>query len=219
MALQSLFGDDEHTGADGPYTRLMRVRKWMYLSSGVLALLVYDLYSPDDMKRIIPPLDVPVWLIGQAVLIGLLYLLLQFSLLSFQLMTTYDIILRERLKFRRLEELNAARVRLKEASDEHQADVSARRAMIEEQLADNDSTRRVLEGDERVVRRAINEFQRELRAREERRDEARIDEAHHRSNSEADGPRIIDLSSTEDPRELNRLESQLSAFRTETGGE
>ena len=128
MALQILFGDDEHTASDGPYSRLMKVRKWMYLSSGALLLLAHGLYSEDKLATLFTPVRFPSWLLGPALASGLMYLLVQYGLLAIQLRTTYDIALKERLRFRRVEELASAQLRVDSARERVTARLSELRA-------------------------------------------------------------------------------------------
>lgn len=117
MAFQILFGADEHTAKDGPYTRLMSTRKWIYVSSALAIVLISGLYDEAAAKALLKVVALPTWLIAPAVAFGLLYLLAQYALLLGQLWVSYDIVMGERLAFRRADELNAAKQRVKEASE------------------------------------------------------------------------------------------------------
>lgn len=116
MALQIFFGADEHTAKDGPYARLMSTRKWIYLSSALAILLVSGLYDERAVKAALKVIAVPVWLLAPAVATGLLYLLVQYGLLIRQLWVSYDIVMGERLAFRRADELAIAKQKVKDAS-------------------------------------------------------------------------------------------------------
>jgi hypothetical protein len=95
--LQSVFGDDEHTASEGTYQRLMKTRKWLYLTSALAIVMSQGLYDEEAAKALLQVVAAPEWLIRGAVKIALGYLLLLYSLLFLQLATTYDIIWRERL--------------------------------------------------------------------------------------------------------------------------
>lgn len=141
MALQILFGADEHTAKDGPYARLMSTRKWIYLSSALAIMFAADLYDQAAAKGLIRVFDLPLAVISPAVLIGLLYLLLQYGLLIGQLAVSYDIIMDERLAFRRAEEIADAQDRVKLAREA---------ALKRRQEQDQALIRAVIEASERV---------------------------------------------------------------------
>ncbi len=113
--------------------RLLRVRKWLYLSSGIILVLDYGLYSAQALATAFPAVQFPGWLISQAAFAGLAYLLALYALLSHQLWKTYDIVLDERLTFRRLEEFEQARSRIVKAVENE----VARRRSIESNLVDS----------------------------------------------------------------------------------
>lgn len=110
--LQIIFGDDEHTAADGPYSRVLKTRKWVYLSAAVATLLSTRLYDAEAANALLKVIDVPWWLLSKATLAGGFYLLVQYGLLGRQLHSVYDLVLEERLTFRRAEELRNAQDRL-----------------------------------------------------------------------------------------------------------
>lgn len=118
MALQVLWGADDHTAQDGPYTRLMKTRKWIYLSAIFSILLAAGHYDEAAVKPLLRVVSAPTALIVPAVLAGLIYLLIQYGLLLRQLLSCYDIIMDERLHFRRAEDLGKAKDRLRLAKDE-----------------------------------------------------------------------------------------------------
>ena len=115
MALQILFGDDEHTAADGPYLRVMKVRKWLYISSAIAIIFASGQYHAEKMAELFAPVTLPDWLLEPALAIGLVYLLAQYGLLIWQFRATYDLMLKERLRFRRVDDLKSAQLRIDEA--------------------------------------------------------------------------------------------------------
>jgi len=113
--LQILFGDDEHTAIDGPYQRLMKTRKWVYISAAAATVITLRLYNPAALPDALKFIQLPAWLIGKALIGGLTYLVFQYAFLAIQLGVTYDIVLGERLSSRRGEQIEAARKRFSEA--------------------------------------------------------------------------------------------------------
>jgi hypothetical protein len=110
--LQVIFGDDEHTAADGPYVRLMKTRKWIYLTSAASLLLAHQYVDAKALHDLIKIVDVPPHYIGIALTVALTYLTFQYSMIFAQLLSVYDIVLTERFRFRREDELAAARSRV-----------------------------------------------------------------------------------------------------------
>jgi hypothetical protein len=106
--LQVIFGDDEHTAADGPYVRVLKTRKWLYILSILALTISFDLYDDQAAKEILQFVRLPSKVMAVSVTSGLTYLSIQYVLLLMQLWTTYDIVLDERLTFRRADELAAA---------------------------------------------------------------------------------------------------------------
>lgn len=131
---QIIFGDDEHTAVDGPYSRLMKTRKWLYLTSAIALILSFRLYDEEAAGDILRVVELPWWLISQAALGGLIYLSMQYGLLVRQLLSSYDIILAERLAFRRAEDLAKAQERLdnqrRKVIDDYEAGIVAQRAEV-----------------------------------------------------------------------------------------
>lgn len=133
MALQVFFGDDEHTAKDGTYSRILRARKWLYLSAAVATILALGLYDAEAAEAALKVISLPGWLLSQAIAAGLAYLLIQYGLLLFQLAVTYDLVLSERLAFRRADELSAATDRVMRARDEFvSADTNFREKAVAE---------------------------------------------------------------------------------------
>ncbi|NWE54093.1 hypothetical protein [Brevundimonas sp. P7753] len=108
MSIVAAFGDDDHTAADGPYSRVMKVRKWLYIFGACAFLLSFDLYDAEALKSLVRIITLPSWLLIQTVASGVVYLLFQYLLLCAQLWRTYDIVLGERLAYRRADELARA---------------------------------------------------------------------------------------------------------------
>lgn len=117
MALQILFGDDEHTAKDGPYSRVLKTRKWIYVSAALAALIYMDLYRPDYAAELLGVVRLPPRLLAGTLLAGGAYLIIQYLLLLYQLWVSYDIILSDRLTFRRADELQRAQDRVRAAYD------------------------------------------------------------------------------------------------------
>ena len=113
--LQLIFGDDEHTASEGPYSRVMKTRKWLYMGSIALIAIGSGLYNENAATEALKFINIPTTMLKTGLIIGLTYLLIQYALLVFQLITTYDITLSERFTSRRSEELQAARERLRAA--------------------------------------------------------------------------------------------------------
>lgn len=109
MPFQVLFGDDEHTAKDGPYARMMKTRKWLYVSSAMaiaLSLRLYDDKAAEDLLKVI---ELPWAVVANVVIGGLSYMLIQYGFLTGQLVTSYDITFKEKMVFRREGELANAR--------------------------------------------------------------------------------------------------------------
>lgn len=115
MALSVIFGDDEHTAADGPYNRLLKARKWLYVSAAIATALSSNIYQPSAIVEVIKIVAMPVWFLGPAMVGVLAYLLIQYTLLYVQLRAVYDIVLKERFVFRRADELSKARLAIGDA--------------------------------------------------------------------------------------------------------
>lgn len=123
--LQIIFGDDEHTAADGPYARLMKTRKWLYLSSAASLAVSGGLYNEPAATALVKIVKLPTSIIAPSLVIGIVYLLVQYTSLIGQLISTYDIVLTDRFTFRRSDELASARERVSEARKQLNSSVSA----------------------------------------------------------------------------------------------
>lgn len=107
--LQIIFGDDEHTAAEGPYSRVMKTRKWLYVLSSASLAVSLGLYNPKQTTELLKVISLPQDVVGWALSIAVLYLGVQYIFLVIQLIATYDIVLVERFKSRREDELSRAR--------------------------------------------------------------------------------------------------------------
>lgn len=123
--LQVIFGDDEHTAAEGPYARLLKTRKWLYFSSVATFVVAWGLYDETALQKAMGFIKLPATTLLGGLSFGLAYLLFQYVLLVVQLLATYDIILAERFTFRRADELARARDRALQARKSYQEALSA----------------------------------------------------------------------------------------------
>ena len=122
--LQVIFGDDEHTAAEGPYVRVLKTRKWLYLISLASVAVGSSLYDPKATKDLLKIVSLPTHTLEIALALGIFYLGLQYLLLVGQLISTYDIVLDERLTFRRAEELASATDRENTARKDYEASLA-----------------------------------------------------------------------------------------------
>lgn len=112
--LQIIFGDDEHTASDGPYARVMKTRKWLYLSSAASLMISMGFYDASSATALVKVVKLPTSLMAPALAYGVTYLLIQYIFLIGQLISTYDIVLNDRFIFRRADELVSASDRMKD---------------------------------------------------------------------------------------------------------
>lgn len=111
MTLSQFFGDDEHTASDGVYFRLLKSRKWLYLTSIIASLHTIGSINYDAITKITAGLLAATsdhaWI---GLIIGLITLTAQYVLLIIQGFFSYPSIVRERLaknsneSFRKLDE-------------------------------------------------------------------------------------------------------------------
>lgn len=95
---QILWGDDEHTGADGAYVRVLRSRKWIYLAAAFTVLHSYHAVDFSALGQLLKGvLKIPAWMATLSLLSGLGYLLAQYSLLLVQFGSAYKSIISNRL--------------------------------------------------------------------------------------------------------------------------
>jgi hypothetical protein len=115
MGLPSLFGDDEHTAADGPYVRVMKSRKWLYIISALVLMFGFRLYDEAGAKALLKFATIPAKVVVPALVVAGIYMLVQYIMLSAQLYVTYDIVLSDRLTFRRADEIAKMSAQVSEA--------------------------------------------------------------------------------------------------------
>ncbi|MEG8039206.1 hypothetical protein QP166_07535 [Sphingomonas sp. LR60] len=103
----------------------MKTRKWLYLSSATLSIVHGGLYNEKAASSLLKFVKAPTSVVEPALAIGVAYLLLQYSLLVGQLLSTYDIVISDRFIFRRSDDLTSARDRIKEATSQLQSSINA----------------------------------------------------------------------------------------------
>ncbi|MFD3262620.1 hypothetical protein [Phenylobacterium ferrooxidans] len=118
---QVLWGDDEHTAAEGIYVRLMKARKWLLGSAAIALILAHGFVEPEAVDALLKVVRTPLWAMKQTAFLGLVYMLAQFMLLCLPLVNTYHFVLEERLGARQesdLEQLRAFIETLQQTADE-----------------------------------------------------------------------------------------------------
>lgn len=119
MNLSNLLGDDEHTAADGPYKRVMKTRKWVYISATIAILIAGGRYHEEGGNKVLLGVfSLPDFVFAAAMIAGLLYLVPLYLILVAQLRDVYSAVLDERLADQRLERLRDAIKRQLGASEE-----------------------------------------------------------------------------------------------------
>lgn len=127
MQISGFFGGDDHTGQDGPYSRMLKCRKWIYLSALGILIISHGLYDQAGLKQLLPFLNVPREAVYASSALGGSYLVLQYLMLADQFRVSHDIIIKERFRHRKEAELD----RLNDAMRETQGTLdmtSAQRA-------------------------------------------------------------------------------------------
>lgn len=113
--LHVVWGDDEHTSIDGPYARLMKARKWIYILSLTGLVIEFGLYNEAATEALIRVVDAPASLIRGLVVLGLVYLMAQYAMLAVQLGTAYQAVLNMRFEHQRQNDVQAATDQVKQA--------------------------------------------------------------------------------------------------------
>lgn len=98
LSLTAAFGDDEHTATEGPYVRMLRIRKWIFLFSFVIIGVVVGMYDENAAARAFPVLNISKDAIILSASLSLFYLTIQYNSLLVQVGSTYDIILKARFE-------------------------------------------------------------------------------------------------------------------------
>lgn len=105
MPLTVFLGADDHTDKDGPYSRLIKCRKWIYATSVILVLNYRNLIDYDALNLLVSYIRIPQTLIMSTTLAASIYLISQYTLIFFQLIKTHPALMEERLGARRKEEI------------------------------------------------------------------------------------------------------------------
>lgn len=118
LEVGSLLSDDEHTASDGPYVRVLKARRWLYLVTAVATLHHYRHIHYSAISKISGGLlEVADWIVTNAIHVVLFILTIQFALLCFQLMLSYETILATRLINNKNEAYERERERVKAAQN------------------------------------------------------------------------------------------------------
>lgn len=103
------FSDDEHTATDGPYARLLKSRKWLWLSS-VLAIAAGHhrivAVRIEDVLQGVLRIDASV--IFWATFVPLVVSTIQYALILWQNVATYDLTIQARFQKRQSEAIDLA---------------------------------------------------------------------------------------------------------------
>lgn len=118
---QVFFGDEEFTAADGPFKRLLAIRKWMYLATCVVVLERANGIDFARLSKIVQFLTVSESLAHPVIVTGFFYLAVTYVVLLIQVGSVYDWILEDRLKLRDDERHKLQRDRLAQARTELEA--------------------------------------------------------------------------------------------------
>lgn len=119
MNLPNLLADDEHTAADDPYKRVMKTRKWVYISATVAILIAGGRYHEEGGNKVLLGVfSLPDFVFAAGMIAGLGYLMPLYLILVSQLRDVYSAVLDERLADQRLERLRDAIKRQASASEE-----------------------------------------------------------------------------------------------------
>jgi len=209
MNFQLLLGDDEHTAADGAYVRVMKARKWIYVSAGIATLYYLGLLQLEELNAWLTFVELPNWLASQVIFAGLIYATVQYVFLTGQLTTCYDLVLTERMKFRRADALDAASERVEDArrqiqkresdhlsfvDQHHQVALSERDRLKDEyqrridQLSNvtDETLRRALTDEVTSLRKTINEVEVELHRLSTERSRRPIDDIDRQLREQMD---------------------------------
>jgi hypothetical protein len=81
---QTLFDDDSLTAADGPYLRLMRMRKWLFLTATLLVSVKYGWLSMPDLAKFLQFIQIPRGVALGGLQVSAIYLLVIFGASSWQ---------------------------------------------------------------------------------------------------------------------------------------
>lgn len=116
--LQTFFGDDEHTAADGPYIRIMRARKWLLGTAALAIAFNMQLLDLAAITNLIKILKLSEHIFKITLITTIIYLSVQYSIIAIQVAVVYDIIISDRMRSRRDEEIRIAQARLDDSRKE-----------------------------------------------------------------------------------------------------
>lgn len=171
MSVSALFGDDEHTARDDPYTRLMKTRKWLYLFSALLFMAHMRIYVQSGLSEIIPFIRLGNDTLMHASLFGGAYMAFIYVLLANQYRKTHDIIMTERLTFRKDENVAEARNNIEQAEQKRGELI---KSLIEDADVKIENNKSILDRIERSIRSLEGEI--DVSYTIEREAEARLHE-------------------------------------------
>lgn len=135
MSFQLFFDADQHTAAEGPYARVMKTRKWIYISSTLGALVCAGHYRPaGSLKVTLDSFLIPTNTLAFGLFLSLFYMLAQYVILALQLKVVYSDVLDERFTNQRTERLNEATQKLARAAEERASWISQRNLTRKQQL-------------------------------------------------------------------------------------
>lgn len=109
---QNFFGDDEHTAADGPYSRVMKTRKWLCFTAAISTMFNLNLINTSKFSEVFKIFSMKNDVIMWSLFGANTYLLIIYAALCFQLVVVYDLILADRLRFRKDEEIANAQAKV-----------------------------------------------------------------------------------------------------------
>jgi hypothetical protein len=110
------FGDDELTATDGSYVRLLRTRKWLYLSAAMAVLNVGGHLDVRAVSKLTGnAVELSSLAISIVILAGFALTSIQYGLLISQTRLIYDLVLAKRFSTSRREELDRLRKALNES--------------------------------------------------------------------------------------------------------
>jgi hypothetical protein len=114
--------DDEHTASDGPYARVLKARKWLYIIATIASLQYYRMIDLAAITRLTGGLfKIPDWIITNSLHAALAVLWLQFASLIVQLGLSYQTIITSRLLKNSADAIERERERLNAAAANRRA--------------------------------------------------------------------------------------------------
>lgn len=112
ISVMNFFGDDDVNGPDGVFGAASKLRKWLYLTSGLAIMVSLRHVQPGQIENFLKVVSADYRGVAWTVLASLTYVIVHYSLLLWQVGLTYPIILTQRLAFRNQDRVEEARDRL-----------------------------------------------------------------------------------------------------------